>query len=229
MMQLYSYYRSSASYRVRIALNLKGLPYTHHGVHLMRGGGEQHAPAYKKLNPQAQVPTLVDGSFVLTQSMAILEYLEEKHPAPALLPTGIEARAYVRQLSLISVADIHPLNNLKVLTHLTGEFGVTQEQKTAWYHKWIRQGFDAIETLLAQSPHRTGPYCCGDQVTMADICLIPQVYNARRYELDLSPWPLITAVDAQCLRLKAFADASPERQPDTPADHKPPLAGRTAT
>lgn len=223
MMQLYSYYRSSASYRVRIALHYKGLAYEHHGVHLVRGGGEQHAPAYKKLNPQAQVPTLIDGDFVLTQSMAILEYLEEKHPQPPILPASPEARAYVRQLSLISVADIHPLNNLKVLTHLSGEFGITQDQKTAWYHKWIRQGFDAMETLLDRSPFRTGPYSCGDHVTMADICLVPQVYNARRYDVDMSPWPIISSIEANCLKLKAFLDASPEKQPDTPEDHRAPF------
>jgi maleylpyruvate isomerase len=227
MMQLYSYYRSSASYRVRIALNYKGLPYKHHGVHLVKNGGEQHTPEYKKLNPQAQVPTLIDGNFVLTQSMAILEYLEEKHPQPHTLPKDPERRAYVRQLSLINVADIHPLNNLKVLTHLSGEFGITQEQKTTWYHKWIKQGFDAMETLLDRSPFRNGPYCCGDHVTMSDICLIPQVYNARRYDVDMSPWPLISIIDANCMKLKAFMEASPEHQPDTPEDYKAPL-GRIA-
>jgi maleylacetoacetate isomerase len=223
MMQLYSYYRSSSSYRVRIALNCKALDYEHHGVHLVRNGGEQHAPAYKALNPQAQVPTLIDGDFVLTQSMAILEYLEEKYPKPHILPKDIEQRAYVRQLSLISVADIHPLNNLKVLTHLSNEFSVTQEQKTAWYHKWITQGFNALEALLHRSAFRTGPYCCGDQITIADICLIPQVYNARRYELSMEPWPLIAAVDQNCLKLKMFLDASPEYQPDTPEDHRAPF------
>lgn len=222
-MQLYSYYRSSASYRVRIALSLKGLDYKYHGVHLVKNGGEQHAPEYRKLNPQAQVPTLIDGDFTLTQSMAILEYLEEKYPKPHILPKTPAERAYVRQLSLISVADIHPLNNLKVLTHLSGELGVTQEQKTTWYHKWIRQGFDAMETLLTRSAFRTGPYCCGDQVTMADICLIPQIYNARRYEMDMSAWPIISSIESECLKLKAFLDASPEQQPDTPEDHRAPF------
>ena len=223
MMQLYSYYRSSASYRVRIALNYKGLAYKHHSVHLVKNGGEQHAPAYAALNPQHQVPTLVDDKFVLTQSVAILEYLEEKHPKPHILPKDPERRAYVRQLSMISVADIHPLNNLKVLAHLSNEFSISQEQKTAWYHKWIRQGFDAIETLLDRSPFRTGRYCCGDEVTMADMCLIPQVYNARRYEMSMASWPLITAVEQNCLKLKEFVDASPEHQPDTPEDHQAPL------
>ena len=217
MMQLYSYYRSSASYRVRIALNYKGLEYRHHGIHLIRNGGEQHTPAYKALNPQEQVPTLVEGNFTLTQSMAILEYLEEKYPKPHILPKDLEQRAYVRQLSLISVADIHPLNNLKVLTHLSSEFSVSQEQKTAWIHKWISQGFDAMETLLDRSPFRTGPYCCGDQITMADM-----------YEMSLAAWPLIAAIEQNCLKQKVFLDASPEYQPDTPEDHRAPfLKGHT--
>lgn len=221
MIKLYSYYRSSSSYRVRIALNFKGLAYACHPVHLVKNGGEQHAPEYKALNPQAQVPTLIDDGFVLTQSMAIMEYLEEKYPKPRLLPRDLQQRAYVRQLSLISVADIHPLNNLRVLNHLSGELRVTQEQKTAWYHKWIRIGFEAMETLLAKSPYHTGPYCCGDEVTMADMCLVPQVYNARRYEMPLKDYPLIAAIEENCLKLKAFRDASPEQQPDTPDDMRP--------
>ncbi len=223
MMQLYSYYRSSSSYRVRIALNHKGLGYNYHGIHLLKNGGEQHTPEYKALNPQEQVPTLIDGPFSLTQSMAIMEYLEEKYPQPPLLPKDLEQRAYVRQLSLISVADIHPLNNLKVLTHLMDEFRISQEQKTAWYHKWIRQGFDAMEKLLNRSPFRTGSYCCGDQITMADMCLVPQVYNARRYELSMDTWPIISSIEHNCLKLKTFLDASPEHQPDTPEDHRAPF------
>ncbi|MBI3441650.1 MAG: maleylacetoacetate isomerase [Proteobacteria bacterium] len=220
-MKLYSYYRSSASYRVRIALNHKKLSYEHYSVHLVRNGGEQHAPEYKALNPQAQVPTFIDGDFVLTQSMAIMEYLEEKYPKPHILPKEPEQRAYVRQLSQICVADIHPLNNLKILNHLSGEFSISQDQKTAWYRKWVEQGFDALETLLGRSPFRTGPYCCGDQITMADMCLVPQVYNARRYEIPMTPWPLMAEIDDSCLKLKAFQDASPEHQPDTPDDQRP--------
>ncbi len=221
MMQLYSYYRSSASYRVRIALNYKGLDYTHHSIHLVKNGGEQHTPEYKALNPQAQVPTFIDGNFLITQSMAIMEYLEEKYPKPRILPKNLEQRAYVRQLAMISVADIHPLNNLKVLNHISGEFGITREQKTVWYHKWVQQGFDAIEKLLDRSPFRTGPYCCGDDVTIADMCLIPQVYNAQRYEMSLAAWPLISAIEQNCLKLKSFIDASPECQPDAPEDQRP--------
>jgi maleylacetoacetate isomerase len=221
MRKLFSYYRSSSSYRVRLALNAKGLSYDYQGVHLVKDGGEQHKPEYKKMNPQALVPTLVDGDFIITQSMAIMEYLEEKYPSPTILPKTPEERAYVRQISLINVADIHPLNNLRVLNHLTVDLGVSQNQKTQWYHKWIRSGFDAIEKLLEKSPYRTGPYVCGDQATMADMCLIPQVYNARRYELDMNPWPLITAIDKHCMQLKTFIDASPENQPDTPEDQRP--------
>ncbi len=222
-MELYSYYRSSASYRVRIALNIKGLDYHYHGIHLVKNGGEQHTPEYKALNPQEQVPTLIDGDFTLTQSMAILEYLEEKYPQPAILPKGLEERAYVRQLAQICVADIHPVNNLKILMHLSGEFGITQNQKMDWYHKWIRLGFNATETLLERSPFRTGAYCCGDTVTMADMCLVPQVYNARRYDMDMTAWPLISEIEQACLKLETFISASPEKQPDTPEDHSAPF------
>lgn len=221
MMKLYSYYRSSCSYRARIALNFKGLEYEYIPVHLVRNGGEQHRPEYAALNPQELVPTFIDGDFILTQSMAIMEYLEEKYPKPSLMPKDAEQRAYVRQISLIQVADIHPINNLKVLNHLSTELQVTQQQKTEWYHKWIRQGFEATEKLLERSPFRTGPYVCGDQVTLADMCLVPQVYNARRYELPLDNYPIITQIEQNCLKLDCFADASPENQPDTPDDQRP--------
>lgn len=221
MMHLYSYYRSSCSYRARIALNFKGLPYEYHPVHLVKNGGEQHKPEYAKLNPQELVPTFIDGDFVLTQSMAIMEYLEEKYPEPSFMPMGIEQRAYVRQISLIQVADIHPINNLKILNHLSVDLGVTQAQKTEWYHKWIRQGFEATEKLLERSPFRTGPYVCGDSVTMADMCLVPQVYNARRYELPMEKYPIICEIEKNCLQLGYFLDASPEYQPDTPEDQRP--------
>lgn len=220
-LQLYSYYRSSCAYRARLALAYKGLPYTTHPVHLVRNGGEQHRPEYAALNPQEQVPTLIDGDFVLTQSMAIMEYLEEKYPTPAILPADPRARAYVRQISLIMVADIHPLNNLKVLQHLSAECGLTQAQKNDWYAKWILQGFAATEKLLAASAFRTGAFVCGDTPTMADFSLIPQVYNAARYEVPLDDFPLIRAINDHCLTLPVFVAASPEHQPDTPEDHRP--------
>lgn len=221
MMKLYSYYRSSCAYRARLALHFKGIPFEYIPVHLVRDGGEQHKPEYKALNPQALVPTLIDGDFILTQSMAIMEYLEEKFPAPALLPQDTAQRAYVRQISLVNVADIHPINNLKVLNHLTGDFGVTQAQKLDWYQKWIRQGFDALEVLISRSPFYKGSFVCGDAPTMADMCLVPQIYNARRYEMDVSAWPVISAVDAACAELPAFVASCPENQPDTPDDQRP--------
>lgn len=219
--QLYSYYRSSCAYRVRLALAFKGLDYVTHPVHLVRNGGEQHKPEYAALNPQEQVPTLVDGDTVLTQSMAIMEYLEDKHPTPAILPADIGARAYVRQISLVMVADIHPINNLKILQHLSNDLGVSQSKKNDWYAKWIVQGFAATEKLLARSPYRTGPFVCGSQPTMADFCLIPQVYNAARYEVPLDDYPIIRAINDHCLSLPFFDAASPEKQPDTPEDHRP--------
>lgn len=219
--QLYSYYRSSCAYRVRLALAYKGLSYTTHPVHLVRNGGEQHKPEYAELNPQEQVPTLVDGDFVLTQSMAIMEYLQDKHPTPSILPADAGARAYVRQISLIMVADIHPVNNLKILQHLSTDLALSQQQKNDWYAKWIHQGFAATEKLLARSPYRTGAFVCGDTPTMADFCLIPQVYNAARYEIALDDYPIIQAINEHCLTLPFFDAASPEKQPDTPEDHRP--------
>lgn len=227
-MKLYSYYRSSCAYRARLALHHKGLEFEYLPIHLVRNGGEQHTPEYRALNPQAQVPTLIDGDFILTQSMAIMEYLEEKYPKKPLLPKDADARAYIRQVSLICVADIHPLNNLKILNHLTGELGVNQTQKTEWYHKWIRQGFDAIEKIMERSTFHTGDFVCSKEATMADMCLVPQIYNARRYELDISGWPLIAKVDEACAGLEAFIAAAPENQPDTPEDQRPAfLKGKT--
>jgi len=220
MMELYSYYRSSSSYRVRIALSYKGLSYKYRPIHLVRNGGEQNTPEYKAINPQAQLPTLIDDDFILTQSIAILEYLEEKYPKPCILPKEPRHRAFVRQLSQINVADIHSLNDLKVLNHLSGEFDITQMQKTAWSCKWLQQGFDALETLLDRSPFCTGSYCCGDQVSMADMCLIPQVYAVSRYEMSMESYPIISAIEKNCLTLKSFKDASPEFQLDTPEDHR---------
>lgn len=220
-MKLYSYYRSVSSYRVRLALGVKGLAYDYMPVHLVKNGGEQHAPEYKSLNPQSMVPTLVDGNMTLTQSMAIVEYLEDKYPDPALLPKKAEARAYVRQIAMICASDMQPLSSLRVLNHLSGELSVTQAQKTEWYQKWAAQGFDAIEQLVSNNPLKTGDYVCGTSVTLADIFLIPQVYDARRYDMDMSAWPTISAIDAACTALDIFNAACPENQPDTPEDQRP--------
>lgn len=220
-LKLYGYYRSSCAYRVRLALAHKNLPFESLPVHLVRNGGEQHKPEYAELNPQELVPTLVDGDFVLTQSLAILEYLEEKHPSPALLPRDAQARAYVRQISLAIATDIHPLNNLRVLQYLSADLNLSQSQKNDWYAKWVVQGLAAIEKLIARSPHYTGTFACGDTPTMGDFCLIPQVYNAQRYDIALDAFPLIRAINEHCLALPAFAAASPENQPDTPDDQRP--------
>lgn len=210
---LYSYFRSSAAYRVRIALNLKGLAYDVRPVHLLKNGGEHRKAAYLGLNPQGLVPTLLDGDTVLTQSIAILEYLEEKHPEPPLLPRAPEARARVRALAQVVASDIHPINNLRILKHLEHPLGRDDAARTAWYRHWIVEGFKALETLLAGTPGN-GDFCWGDAPGMADACLIPQVFNARRYDVDLSSFPAIRRVDAACSERSAFTDAAPENQPD---------------
>ncbi|HTV84621.1 MAG TPA: maleylacetoacetate isomerase [Dyella sp.] len=210
---LYSYWRSSASYRVRIALNLKGLHYRTQAVHLVRDGGEQHGAAYAALNPQQLVPTLVDGERVLTQSMAIVEYLDETHPQPPLLPSDAPGRARVRELAQIVGCDIHPLGNLRVLQWLGNPFEAGDEQKGNWMRHWMAIGFQALEAMLASSPH-TGHYCHGDTPSLADICLVPQVYNARRWKLPLGDYPTLLRIDAMCAAHAAFHAAAPEQQPD---------------
>ena len=210
---LYGYWRSSASYRVRIALNLKGVTYRQQSVHLVRDGGRQHDPGYRAINPQAQVPTLVDGDLTLSQSPAILEYIEEKFPQPALLPENPTGRARVRQLGAVIACDIHPVNNLAVLKYLVDTLGVDEAAKLAWYRHWVRRGLDAFERLLADSP-ATGHCCHGDQPTLADCCLVPQVYNARRFDCDESGWPTIRRICLHLDTLAAFAEATPERQAD---------------
>ncbi|MBI1214268.1 MAG: maleylacetoacetate isomerase [Alphaproteobacteria bacterium] len=222
MLTLYSYYRSPCSYRVRIALAVKGLKYAYEPVHLVRNGGEQFTPEYKTVNPQSFVPVLLDGETKITQSLAILEYLEEKYPGPApLLPEKPEARAYVRQVAQMAAVDIHPLTTLRVMNHLSGEFGVTQQQKNDWARKWMQNGLEAMEKIVEQSPHRTGPFVCGDRAGMADICLIPQLYDARRLDLPLDSFPTLCEIERNCLKLKTFSDACPENQPDTPDDQRP--------
>lgn len=213
MLKLHTYFRSSAAYRVRIALNLKGLEYESVPVHLLRNGGEQLQDAYRALNPSALVPTLQDGEHVLTQSLAIIEYLDEAYPMNPLLPSDSPGRARVRALALDIACEIHPLNNLRVLKYLKHQLGVTEEAKTAWYRHWVSEGLQAVETALARSP-ATGRYCHGETPTLADICLVPQVFNAQRFEVDLSAFPTIAAISARCEQLPAFAAAHPMRQAD---------------
>jgi maleylacetoacetate isomerase len=212
---LYSYWRSSAAFRVRIALNLKGLRYETRAIHLVRDGGEQHSAAYAALNPLELVPTLVDGERVLPQSMAILDYLDETHPQPPLLPSDPAGRARVRALAQAVACDIHPIGNLRVLQQLGAQFGANDEQKAAWMRHWVSTGLHAIETMLANSKD-TGRYCHGDTPSMADVCLVPQVYNARRWKVPLGDYPTILRIDAVCAALPAFHDAMPEQQPDAP-------------
>ena len=212
-MKLYDYFRSSAAYRVRIALNFKGLtPDDRAFVHLRMGN--HRAQDYLALNPQGLVPALeVDDDRVLTQSLAIIEYLNEIQPEPALLPETPEARARVRAIALSIACEIHPLNNLRVLNYLTGTLGVTDEQKNGWYRYWIDVGFEALETQLGRD-RETGTYCHGDRPTIADICLVPQLANARRFKIDLAPYTTLVRIEAACNKLPAFALAAPARQPD---------------
>lgn len=216
MLKLYTYFRSSAAYRVRIALNLKGISYEPQFVHLVRGGGEQHLPPYLALNPQGLVPTLIDGDNVLTQSLAIIEYLEERYPDQALLPAASDARARVRALAQIVVCDVHPLNNRRVIEYLGGHTAQTEEARLRWIQHWIAEGFNALETLLANSPS-TGVFSHGERPTLADICLAPQVYNALRSHCDLSPYPTIMRIYNECMILQEFRAAAPENQADAEA------------
>lgn len=213
-MKLYSYFRSSAAYRVRIALNLKNLPYEYAPVHLLRDGGEQLKPAYRRLNPDAILPTLVDDGHVLQQSLAIIEYLEETHPEPPLLPKAPADRAYVRSVALQVACEIHPVNNLRVLKYLKHTLGVADEAKDAWYRHWIESGFTTLEEHLA-GDSRTGAFCFGDTPTMADVCLVPQVFNAQRFKIDVTRFPTIRRIHDQASQLDAFARAAPGVQPDT--------------
>lgn len=217
-MKLYSYFRSSAAFRVRIALNLKGLAYESVPVHLRRHGGEQLLPAYRKLNPQGLVPALAIGEddAILTQSLAIIEYLDEAFPPPALLPTESLDRAHVRSIALAVACDIHPLNNLRVLRYLKQELQVDDEKKDAWYRHWCEEGLAAIEAVLANDS-RTGKFCFGDVPTLADCCLVPQIYNAQRLNCNLSAMPTLMRIRNACMALDAFIKAAPENQPDAEA------------
>jgi maleylacetoacetate isomerase len=212
--KLYSYWRSSAAYRARIALNLKAIEYEIVPVHLP--GDEQHSDDFRAVNPQELVPVLVDRSRVIRQSMAIIEYLEEAYEgARKLLPATARERARVRGLAHIIAADIHPLNNLRVMQYLEREFNTPQVERERWSQHWIREGFKAFENLLADNPS-TGEYCEGDEPTMADVCLVPQVYNAKRWSVDMAAFPLIQRISDTCMKLDEFERAKPENQADAP-------------
>ena len=215
-LRLYSYWRSSAAYRVRIGLNLKGLAYETLPVHLVRDGGEQHRSEYAAVNPQQLVPTLKHGVRVIRQSLAILEYLDEAWPSLPLLPMTARDRARVRGLAQLVASDIHPLNNLRVLRYFEQAWRVPQPERDEWVRHWIGEGFTAMETMLAGDP-ATGAYCHGQVPGLADCCLVPQVFNARRFMVDMAAFPTIARIEAACLELPAFEQARPENQPDANA------------
>jgi maleylacetoacetate isomerase len=209
-MKLYGYFRSSAAYRVRIALNLKSLTVEHVPIHLLKDGGQQKSQHFRALNPQGLVPVLeLDDGTVLTQSLAIIDFLELTAPHPRLIPAEPVAAARVRAVALAIACDIHPLNNLRVLECLKGELGQPEAAVNGWYLHWVREGFAAIETMIEGDP-----FCFGNAPTLADICLVPQMFNARRYRVDLASFPKIVAVDRRCAAIEAFAAAAPELQPD---------------
>ncbi len=212
-MKLYSYFRSSAAFRVRIALNLKGVPYEVVPVHLLKGGGEQFGEAYTRTNPLSLIPALEDGGQVLTQSLAIIEYLDERYPEPPLLPADPLSRAYVRAVALSIACDIHPLNNLRVLRYLVRELGVSDEKKDFWYRHWVELGLGQLDRVV-MSGGRCGRYTFGDQVTIADLAIVPQIFNARRFGCDLAKAPTLNAIADRCMQLDAFANAQPSAQPD---------------
>ena len=211
---LYDYWRSSACYRVRIALNIKALRYTQKPIHLVRNGGEQHDDAYREINPQETVPVLLDGQRVIRQSLAIIEYLDETRvDAPALLPLNPRDRARVRALALLVACDIHPLNNLRVMQYLERGHAIDIAGRERWSRHWMEEGFRAFEAILVDDA-ATGACCHGDTPTLADSCLIPQVYNANRFGVDMTAFPTIQRVNEYCLALPEFDRARPERQPD---------------
>lgn len=211
ILELYTFWLSSAAYRVRIALNLKGLEAAHHVMRLRKG--DQATPEYHELNPQELVPALVDGGSALTQSLAIIEYLDETHPDPPFLPSEARDRALVRSYALTVACDIHPLNNLRVLLYLEKEMGRGKDEVDTWYRHWVEKGLNALEESVAASG-RAGKCLFGDAPTLADICLAPQLYNARRFGCDLSACPTLTRVDEHCMSIDSFARAAPEAQPE---------------
>lgn len=212
-MKLYTFFRSSASYRVRIALNFKALSYEQAPVHLRRSGGEQLSLAYCKINPQALVPALEDGGRIFTQSLAIIEYLDERYPQPPLLPSDASDRAIVRSMALLIACEVHPIQNLRVLNHLKSDHQQSDEDTIRWARHWIDLGLSALERMVI-SASKHGKFCFADTPTLADICLVPQLGNARRFGVDLSKYPKLLDVEATCMSLPAFADAAPEKQPD---------------
>lgn len=207
-MKLYDYYRSSASYRVRIALQIKKIPYKTIPIHLLQDGGQHHSEAYAQINPQELVPTLDDGGQLITQSLAIIEYLEETYPHPALLPQCPIARSQVRQLAYTITCDIHPINNLRVLQQLRSQFKASEDDIQIWYHHWLELGFNALETHLQAIP-REKPVCLGQEISLADICLIPQIYNAKRFNFALKSYPLLNQIYDYCQTLPDFIEAFP--------------------
>jgi len=210
---LYTYCRSSASYRVRIALNLKGLTYHPEYIHLIKDGGQEKSERYLNINPQKLVPSLSSGNQILTQSLAIIEFIEEEHPQPSLLPSAPVDRAFVRSLAYTVGCEIQPLNNLRVLQYLENQFQIEKSQRDLWYSHWVQEGFTAIETRLNVENHDQG-FCFGDQPSFADLCLIPQVYNAIRFNCDMAQYPLINHIYQNCTKIAAFQQAAPEQQAD---------------
>ena len=213
-MILYSYFRSSAAYRVRIGLNLKGLNYQIKPVHLLKDGGQQHQPDYVQVNPVQLLPALDDDGLIITQSLAILEYLDERYPELPLLPKASAERAWARSMAQTVACDIHPLNTLRVLQYLKNELHAQEDARNQWYRHWVSVGLEGLEALVQRHGKKDHDFIFGDTPGLAEICLIPQMFNARRFDIDLSIFPRLLAVEEKCLELSAFQEAAPDRQPD---------------